>query len=138
MRKSYIRHSVSLSLIVIVKQQNNNKMKTTKQLLLLLIKTIEDQNPIDGEIISLNDYHIWGLCVLIIQMNNLGIITESEDVFLSNFLENEILKEKYSNYPVTYYSCNYGEQNEIYYFKPKDWSIRIEWLQEIFNNLPND
>lgn len=106
-----------------------------KQLLIKLLNHLESFDPQDGEHIRTQHQDTSGLCALILDIHVLKIINQLEHCLLDEFLNSEIKKSKYTDYPVTYAFCDYGAQCSLFFFEPRDWTIRKKWLQDIINTL---
>ena len=106
-----------------------------KELLIKLLDHLESFNPIDDDTIMTEYSHVSGLCGICADMLFLKIITPKEYFQLNNFLSNEIKNPIYKNYPITSFLSEYGERNSLFFFKPRDWTIRKKWLTQIINTL---
>lgn len=107
-------------------------MRDAKKLVQFVYDYIKRLNPKDGEPIGM---YTDGLCSVAISLMNNNLISIEEYCFLLSFFKEEILKECYSSYPVTYQYANYGKQNSGFFFKKYNWSIRIQWLEEVISKL---
>ena len=106
-----------------------------KELLIKLLNHLESFNSIDDDTIITEYSHVSGLCGIVVNMLFLKIITGEEYAQLNDFLSNEIKNSIYENYPVIYFLSEYGERNSLFFFKPRDWTIRKKWLTQIINTL---
>ena len=106
-----------------------------KELLIKLLDHLESFNPIDDNTIMAEYSHVSGLCGIVVDMLFLKIITGEEYFQLNDFLNNEIKNPTYKNYPITSFLSEYGERNSLFFFKPRDWTIRKKWLTQIINTL---
>ena len=106
-----------------------------KELLIKLLNHFECFNPIDDDTIMTEYSHVSGLCSIVLNMLFLKIITTEEFIQLNDFLSNEIKNPTYENYPITSFLSEYGERNSLFFFKPRDWTIRKKWLTQIINTL---
>ena len=106
-----------------------------KELLIKLLNHLESFNPIDDDTIMTECSNVSGLCGICADMLFLKIITPEEYLQLNNFLNNEIKNSTYENYPVISFLSEYGGKNSLFFFKPRDWTIRKKWLTQIINTL---
>ena len=107
-----------------------------KELLIKLLDHLESFNPIDDDYIIIIKYsYTSGLCGIVGDMLFLKIITLEEYNQLNDFLSNEIKNSTYENYPVISFLSEYGERNSLFFFNPRDWTIRKKWLTQIINTL---
>ena len=106
-----------------------------KELLIKLLDHLESFNPIDDDTIMTEYSHVSGLCGIVLNMLLLKIITTEEYLQLNDFLSNEIKNPTYKNYPITSFLSEYGERNSLFFFNPRDWTIRKKWLTQIINTL---
>ena len=106
-----------------------------KELLIKLLNHLESFSPIDNDPIITNCSYVSGLCGIFADMLFLKIITSEEYFQLNDFLSNEIKNPTYKNYPITSFLSEYGERNSLFFFKPRDWTIRKKWLTQIINTL---
>lgn len=114
---------ISIGFLLYLITMDNETNKKIKLLKKLLNKIIKVKNR-DGFIM------FSGFCTFIISEFN-----GKDRSLLFKTLEDEILKDKYSEFPVTYYMSKYSKNmDSLFYFERNNWDIRIKWLKEVIKN----